>query len=368
MVMKKDEQTRKAIDFFYSQGKVDNPGNNPEKAAALAIKAAVERNPTYKSGVTKKEKTEIHNSWTNLLIEKLGKYKECQEIDEFIRDVEDIYAKMNIAKYKKLFLNNGRGINKEYPKEFRIAHAQKSLSIFLKHMWCNNEDMPEPPVCPIDGVILKAVGSNVKWTKLNDIDEYKELLCKINDAANGKKMSIAKWELLMWNHQSGNESEVNQKEKKIQRNKQTNIAFPLPTNSNISVEPYMPFYKLNSNRIHHDEFVVGFIIPLKDVDSGKERQFMLFVVHRDDKTGYICQIRYCYDNINILDYQPFIEITKDVEGIKWERNSNALPTFKTVEFGKNKKAALCLMQNILKDVNAPQNVMEDIQKLIDKCR
>ena len=69
-----------------------------------------------------------------------------------------------------------------------------------------------------------------------------------------------------------------------------------------------------------------------------------------------------------MDYQPFIEITKDVEGIKWERNSNALPTFKTVEFGKNKKAALCLMQNILKDVNAPQNVMEDIQKLIDKCR
>lgn len=55
MVMKKDEQTRKAIDFFYSQGKVDNPGNNPEKAATLAIKAAVERNPTYKSGITKKK-------------------------------------------------------------------------------------------------------------------------------------------------------------------------------------------------------------------------------------------------------------------------------------------------------------------------
>lgn len=313
-----------------------------------------------------KKKTEIHNIWKSLLIEKLGKYKECQEIDEFIRDVEDIYAKMNIDKYKKLFLNNGRGINKEYPKKFRIAHAQKSLSIFLKHMWCNNEDMPEPPVCPIDGVILKAVGSNVKWTKLNDIYEYKKLLCKINDAANAKNMSIAKWELLLWNHQSGNKSEINQKEKKTQRNKQTNIAFPLPKNSNISVEPYIPFYKLNCNRIHHDEFVVGFIIPLKEDNTDDEKKYMLFVAHHNN--GYFCQIRYCYDNVDILDFRPFCKITQNKDGIKWKRSSKAVPTFKSVEFGEKKKDALCLMQNILKDVNAPQNVMEEIQKLIDKCR
>lgn len=385
---KKDKETEEAIRFFYDQARVVNPGNNPEKAAALAIKAAVERNPTYKSGITKKEKSDIHKTWTKLLIDKLDKYKKCQGKDAFVEDVKDIYYKMNSDKFKKLFSNNGRGKDDKYPKEFRIAHSQKSLSIFLKHMWFNIEDMPEPPVCPIDGVILKAVGSNGSWTKLNDLKTYTYYLDKVEKKANAKGMSPAKWELITWNnpktkdstlmteHQNtfsffnGQQKNVSKKQERhtnLNKSRINNIlptqektSFPLQEESTVTLESFKPFGDL-TNRIYHDEFVVGYIIPLKETDSDEEKKFMLFVAH--NKKGYFCQIRYCYDEVNILDYRPFRIITQNKDGVIWKRRSDALPTFKSVSFedsNEGKKKALSLMRDILKDINAPDNVIKNI--------
>lgn len=389
---KKDKETEEAIRFFYGQARVVNPGNNPEKAAALAIRAAVERNPTYKSGITKKEKSDIHKTWTKLLIDKLDKYKKCQGKKAFIKDVKDIYNKMNSDKFKRLFSNNGRGKDDKYPKEFRIAHAQKSLSIFLKHMWFNIEDMPEPPVCPIDGVILKAVGSNGAWTKLNDLKTYTNYLDEVEKFANAKGMSLAKWELITWNYPKTKDSTLrtehqntfsnfNGRRKTFQKKQErhTNLnksrnnnilptqektSFPLQEDSTVTLESFKPFGGL-TNRIYHDEFVAGYIIPLKEADSFEEKKFMLFVAH--NKKGYFCQIRYCYDKVDILNYRPFCEITQNKNGIIWERSSKALPTFKTVSFGdgnNGKKKALCLMRDISKEICAPTEMLDKIQNLI----
>lgn len=142
---------------------------------------------------------------------------------------------------------------------------------------------------------------------------------------------------------------------------QGNASFPLSKDSNVVLEPFKPFHKLEYDRVHHDEFVVGYIIPLKETDSDEEKKFMLFVAH--NKKGYFCQIRYCYDEVNILDYRPFRIITQNKDGVIWKRRSDALPTFKSVSFedsNEGKKKALSLMRDILKDINAPDNVIKNI--------
>ena len=92
-----------------------------------------------------------------------------------------------------------------YPPGFRIAHAQKSLSLTLKHFWCNDE-MDEPPCCPVDRRILTIAGatpSAAKWTDLDSLNAYHEKLERLRTAsANSviQPISLAQWELYAFNH------------------------------------------------------------------------------------------------------------------------------------------------------------------------
>lgn len=146
---------------------------------------------------------------------------------------------------------------------------------------------------------------------------------------------------------------------------QENASFPLSKDSNVVLEPFKPFHKLIYDRVHHDEFVIGYIIPLKETDSDEEKKFLLFVAH--NIRGFFCEIRYCYDKVDILNYRPFCKITQNKDGIKWERRGNALPTFKSVSFGEGKdgkKNALCLMRDISKKICAPTEMLDKIQNLM----
>jgi hypothetical protein len=71
-----------------------------------------------------------------------------------------------------------------YATAFRIAHAQKSLSLLLKHYWCNNA-MSEPPLCPIDRRILliaEARHAQAKWTDIDTMNDYRAKLAMLNVA------------------------------------------------------------------------------------------------------------------------------------------------------------------------------------------
>lgn len=134
---------------------------------------------------------DIRKFWINQLISIGGKYRTKQSIETFISDIVNLKNSMN-TEFPGRF-NNGKD---GYDNGFRIAHAQKSLSIFLKHMWCNNLITEIPPVCPIDGVILKYCGCFAPWTKVNSIDSYNEQLAIVE---NKKRMdgfeSLAEWEV-----------------------------------------------------------------------------------------------------------------------------------------------------------------------------
>lgn len=91
-----------------------------------------------------------------------------------------------------------------YGPGFRIAHAQKSLSLLLKHYWCNGI-MSEPPCCPVDRRILRLANAgavDAVWTKLNDLDHYRAKLAMLSSASEASSLapiSLAEWELEAFN-------------------------------------------------------------------------------------------------------------------------------------------------------------------------
>jgi hypothetical protein len=86
-----------------------------------------------------------------------------------------------------------------YGPGFRIAHAQKSLSLLLKHLWCNGV-LGEPPCCPVDRRVLQIANARNRaaWTKLDDLDDYRAALAVLRDACEASPLapiSLAEWEL-----------------------------------------------------------------------------------------------------------------------------------------------------------------------------
>ena len=82
------------------------------------------------------------------------------------------------------------------PSQFRLAQAQKSLSLYLKHLWCMGL-IPVPPVCPVDTLILKktAIPSEYRnWKCICTMEEYRFRLNAINLAAGD--LTVVEWELL----------------------------------------------------------------------------------------------------------------------------------------------------------------------------
>jgi len=81
---------------------------------------------------------------------------------------------------------------------FRVAHAQKSLSLLLKHAWCHGL-MQEPPACPVDRIILSETDAPERvrtWTKVNALHVYREQLGYLDAAAARARRTVATWELL----------------------------------------------------------------------------------------------------------------------------------------------------------------------------
>ena len=99
-------------------------------------------------------------------LEKLGeKYKQSRQTRaQFIKDVCTLQASINKSQYHNCFAN-GR---------IRIGQCQKSLSIFLKWMWCQGELAGMPPVCPIDGQVLAKCRRILKEYQEGTVEEIKD--------------------------------------------------------------------------------------------------------------------------------------------------------------------------------------------------
>lgn len=79
---------------------------------------------------------------------------------------------------------------------FRISHSQKSISVYLKHLWCRNM-IPMPPQCPVDRGIIKLLPKeyqHYRWTQIDRIEEHRDIITGLQKLAVGT--SLAEWELM----------------------------------------------------------------------------------------------------------------------------------------------------------------------------
>ena len=155
----------------------------------LTINGGLGRCKTYKPNINPKQKKHFNIFLRNRL-EYYGKY--------YYKTISNDQHIKNITLLTKEISNNFHRIL--YNDKFRIGCAQKLLNLYLKYLW-SLSIIPEPPHCPIDEKIIRKIGLNISWTKIDRIDEYRKIIDKIKNVAKEKNLSIAKWELKEWRNE-----------------------------------------------------------------------------------------------------------------------------------------------------------------------
>lgn len=152
-------------------------------ALTSGVKAAAQHNRLYGAGVMR---SPIRSLWKLHLRRLANAYVAPASLSHYEDDICQLQRLMNDA-FLGSFAQPG----------FRLSHAQKSLSVVLKHFWCMGR-IAEPPACPIDRVILRSVsvGPLQPWTRVNSLQEHREMFGRVLAAADAAGKTVAEWELL----------------------------------------------------------------------------------------------------------------------------------------------------------------------------
>lgn len=182
--MKSEKEIKERQEKFCASYPIRNKEHTPKtKAWDSAIKASISTRhyPVFSKIIEKKEAAIFF--W-KIELERLGEKYKKQSIDRdrFILDVFELQDSINSSEYKECFANN----------EIRVGQCQKSLSLFLKWMWCQHQLEYIPPVCPIDRQVLKEcyrilvktnsgtkeekMNTGIPWSNLNDRELYRRLV------------------------------------------------------------------------------------------------------------------------------------------------------------------------------------------------
>jgi hypothetical protein len=162
-------------------------------AVSKAITASVQHNLLYAPSASSKDKDSIRIHWGSCLEEVGDEFKKNVSIQKYEFIVEQLKKGMN-KKFGDLFHNGS-----PYGSMFRISHSQKSISVYIKHLWCMGL-IGEPNICPIDRIILSSTDAkkmkDISWGCVNSIEEHRRKFKYIVEESSRQNMSVAVWELL----------------------------------------------------------------------------------------------------------------------------------------------------------------------------
>lgn len=152
----------------------------------LSLKAALStRNegwPIYDASKKPHQRTRAKEAFRAVLEDIEKKYIEGSVTEEdHNRCIVDVAADLSLNLKDHL-----------YQGRFRIGISQKLVNIHLKYLWAAGL-CPEPPHCPIDGIIRDIAKIDYDWTRSDSINEYKRAISSLRKGANGISLSI--WEL-----------------------------------------------------------------------------------------------------------------------------------------------------------------------------
>jgi len=167
------------------------------RALALrdAVGSAITKNALYAPKAKANDRFYVDAAWKQLLETYAAKYVEPVSSEKYEKDLVALTAEMNRA-FGDHFRQT-RHPKFGYEPGFRISHAQKSLSLVLKHYWCLGL-IAMPPQCPVSREVLLAAGAgepNAKWTDVNAIEAHRLKVKWLFEAAQRENLELAEWEL-----------------------------------------------------------------------------------------------------------------------------------------------------------------------------
>ncbi len=153
---------------------------------SLTLNATAQRSQLYRPNTPEVLRLPLQKSLRTALDEMADSYLDAVAEVTHVANIERLANELS-AKHPEILVG----------KRFRIGTAQKALNLYLKYLWCLRE-VAEPPHCPIDAVVLRYVPTcrEVRWTKLDSIEEYRHIIASAKIAAEGA--SLARWELALY--------------------------------------------------------------------------------------------------------------------------------------------------------------------------
>lgn len=154
----------------------------------LSINGAFQRNHIYN---TDKERDKFKNWLKDKLINKINEYKKQVTDEHHIENIRNL--KQIIEKQWGYILVNG---------QITFGTCQKLFNLFLKYIWAVGI-IEKPPHCPFDSIIISKLPKikDLKYscfTKATEND-YKNYIKGAKEVANKNGLSIAEWELILFN-------------------------------------------------------------------------------------------------------------------------------------------------------------------------
>jgi hypothetical protein len=140
--------------------------------------------PVYARAATRVQRAEAQDAIREVLPIVEERYSEAAGLQsdnlhvEFIQETAD-----RLSGDHSDALHNGR---------FRIGIAQKLINLHLKYLWAAAL-VPEPPHCPLDGIVRDIANLEYDWTSNDSIDDYKRAIDALKSLAKPRTLSV--WEL-----------------------------------------------------------------------------------------------------------------------------------------------------------------------------
>jgi len=156
-----------------------------------ALNAAVSRGRVYAANSMPPAKIAFRDECKQLLTALGIRYYAWEwDLPRFCQEIVDFSN--TISRSHNAVLAGGR---------LRVGTAQKMISLYLKYLWLSGDPSKKPIGAVLDRPILQACGypNPPDWTKLDDIDVYKEIQDAISKKAASEGFgSPAVWEAEKW--------------------------------------------------------------------------------------------------------------------------------------------------------------------------
>jgi hypothetical protein len=168
-------------DLFLKKVRVSDSND----AIRNSLRAALNRNKTYKEKTTSDQRATFRSSWAMTIIATADSYNQPVSDQTHCDNIERVAVALT-RNFKSILVG----------ERLRFGTSQKAFNLYLKFQW-RLGIIPQPPHCPVDGVVLRSAHLSGYWTKSDSVAEYMDWITALR--AITAQATLAEWEYDLWN-------------------------------------------------------------------------------------------------------------------------------------------------------------------------